>query len=355
MEASAHGARKEGEEGESEWVKVPSKSAKGGNGGTVYYYHNRSLGLNQWYPPPPRKSAVAKHYDAVALEELTDRAAARDQGAAAPLRAYNNWVKGCMAVAAERGAASFLKPLDGLRVLDLAGGKGGDLQKWGHGPLHLGAYTLLDVSAANVKAASVRAAAQQGRARGRKRERGGGRRAPPPFTFQGLNMDIAALPPKWAMPHKAHVACLHFAANYMCDSMERLRTVLRAAAANVVRNGYLLVTFANWDEIEHRLGQSGGARVGNSVYQVDMMGGGARSSYMFTLHPSVRGCQEYGLRASELEAVAASAGWLVLDMCADITLVPPAWDALTRRARPPLPKEAREACALYGCATFTRQ
>ena len=89
----------------------------------------------------------------------------------------------------------------------------------------------------------------------------------------------------------------------------------------------------------------------NSVFQLSVTGARA---YTFTLLPSVRGAVEYGLRASELESTAALAGWLVADVHADITQLPASWDDITPRPRPRLHGDARDACALYGCATFYR-
>ena len=311
------------------WAEGFSKSRR-----RPYYYHAQ-FKIQQWYPPPA-VTPVASHYDSVAHKELRKEAnrQTRETSANRGIRLYNNWVTTCLATRAEEAALSrgLLGDTCRLHILDLAGGKGGGMGKWGHHGATVHQYTLVDISGASVAAAYRRVPNMRW---GRDTQ------------FIGMVMDIGT-PSSWKCESPVHVVTCHFALNYFGNSPARLQQVLRLARQNVVKGGTLLLTFANWDTIAARVGDQEGWR--NSLCDVHVTDR-ARREYTFTLLPSVERCPEFGVTYPMLEAMAVGEGWTPCEFHADITELPRDW--VMKGCFPPSQlREERDISRLYGCAVF---
>ena len=111
--------------------------------------------------------------------------ATRDQSRIFHMRAFNGWVKATQIAELNprSSVASKKGKLPGLRVLDLACGKGGDLGKWTLHPRGIRNYVGIDVARGSLKDAAIRA---------RKMSKQLGGRAT--FTCADLGFDVPGLP-----------------------------------------------------------------------------------------------------------------------------------------------------------------
>lgn len=332
------------------WQRRPSKAHKGHS-----YWVHEACHLTQWLTPPASATPVARHYDDVARAPSGGTAPAAD-ACARHVRSFNNWVKASVIddCAGQLAAAG----LTGLRVLEMAGGKGGDLHKWKaltRPPVTQ--YTHVDVSVQCVAEARRRCAAIL--------------KCPAAFAVQDLCDAGVASEALAAKP--VHLVNLQFAVNYMAADDATLLRVMRRAAAAMAAPAFLIITFLNWTTLEARLraapdGELAGG-LATPVLSVRLLKAGegegkaeegsappdSAPAYEFSLSDCVRGCPEYGVTFDDLEAAAVQAGLTTHLFLHDLTCMPD--NRLSARmgvdgAR--ADDDAMFASSLYSVAVFAR-
>lgn len=276
-----------------------------------------------------RRSIVA-HYDAAAAAHTSDTAV------------LNNWAKASLA----RDAVCACAKPPGL-LLDLAGGRGGDIGKWTHEAPSLRAYTLLDISPGAVDAARVRAA--------------GVRAAgvfPPALRFRALVGDAAdpACTPDVVAAAPYDLLSCQFALNYLAPRGAPLAALFSRWYALTAPGGTLTLSYANWDALE--------APPAGAPYSVhDVAGCEAGTppgtaprpdSYSFSLPPHVNALREWALTPTAVLAAAIAAGWEVVAAYDSLTNIPrnDIWDAMHRDGPPS--RGAFTLAAAYAGAVFRR-
>jgi SAM-dependent methyltransferase len=191
-------------------------------------------------------------YDAKAREQRT-----RDERSASalyPLLQWNNWVKATL-------IGQFTAGL-GLRVLDLCGGRGGDLAKWAAARIR--SLVLVDISQDSVLEAQRRF----------------DNKANKTFAASFHHGDAAALDGIAAANGPFDVVSCQFALHYLFDSEERARATLKGVAARLVRGGQFLVTIPSAARISAALAEG---PVGNVYYSI----AAAANGWNFHLGPEV--------------------------------------------------------------------
>lgn len=324
----------EQQQGTPKWQMGTSKST-----GKVFYTYQGAF--SQWVPPP-KSTLVAAHYDTIAHKELSSAAPQRFSASrhVKAVRLYNNWLVSCLIQRVYHqlsdGDATIQER--GVHVLDMAGGKGGAIGKWGYVG-RIASYTLLDISAESVQAAYQRVKSMQST-----------HFAHPQSTFIGLCMDVSAPPSQWAIPNKAHVAMANFCLNYLANQKDRMEAALRLAYQSTVAGAYFIITFTNAASVTDRLVRGGGSW-NNSICSIRAV---SQAAYSFTLQPSVNGCEEFALDILMLETAASATGWSVNEFCDNITQIPSAWLKKCSRPPPSQDVEAREVSSLYAYAILER-
>lgn len=283
-------------------------------------------------PSDTKASAVAAEYDA----HVDLGREAREASKILHMKRFNNWVKATLIAA--------YAPKPAARVLDLACGKLGDLQKWRlAGVTH---YTGIDISSQAVHDAAARFSAPDGR-------------FPSPGVGRVIRADLGAVDLTGAgvlaPGEKFDAISIQFALHYLFQSERRALTFFRNIAGRLNPGGVFVGTIPDAAYIVRRLrnlpppppgatspadeppaGSSApskpdapfpagdGFTFGNSVFSVTFTSEGrARQAvlgsnpfgveYDFYLAESVRHAKEYLVPWELLERLAASAGLVPLD------------------------------------------
>ena len=226
---------------------------------------------------------VSAHYNQMTAQSKTNPHA-RD--ASTHLRGFNNWIKAWLIHTYGQNKT----------VLDLACGRGQDLNKWARAgcPNYVG----VDISTAAVAEASRRSQTQF-------------------FRFAScVCFDLSTAPFCTEPPKREIVACM-FAFHYFWKSEQTLRCFLATVVTNLVAGGKVLLTFPDAAVIKHHLAR--GTVVGNTrtasngLFRLTMDEkhwqalSSANTShafgwpYLFTLPGAVEDCVEYFVIMSVLE------------------------------------------------------
>lgn len=182
---------------------------------------------------------VANHYDS-----KTEKKLKRNESAIYPLCLLHNWVK---ASAIDYGT-KLLDEYNGLIVLDLACGKGGDIMKWERWPIKK--YIGIDISEKSIKQAKKR------RLR---------------MTADFHVLDCWTYPIKSVLKNpniRFDIVSCQFALHYAFESEETLTVALANIAGNLKKGGIFMCTLPNADEIITRAEKSN--CFGNEFYSIKL-------------------------------------------------------------------------------------
>lgn len=230
-------------------------------------------------------AAVAAHYDRITLQSRHENI---DRDNTRQLRAFNNWVKAWL----------INKYGQGTITLDLACGRGQDLNKWARArcPQYLG----VDVSLYAVDEA-VRRVSTRG------------------FNFAKVIQHNLATEPCIEFPCDV-VSCM-FAFHYFWQSEEALRCFLTTVTKNLRNKGRVLLTFPDAAVIKfylmHGTVENGVRVASNELFQIEMQEQQWQNlnvadsnnafgwSYTFTLKNAVERCVEHLVIVPVLQVILA--------------------------------------------------
>ncbi len=261
----------------------------------------------------------------------------RAQSAIRQLRGFNNWVKSVLIRQVTQGKQA-------LAVLDLCGGKGGDLGKWDRANIEK--YTLVDVAATSVKHARERYAAQR-------------------YRFQAIFAVADAFAPKLPVNGLFDVVSCQFALHYSFETQARAEQLFKTVARLLKPGGAFIGTIPDWRVLTAKRKQHG-ERFGNSVYTIAFDKATGTSPYgqryTFTLQDAIDACPEYTVPMHTLKTLAASVGLkleLVLNFHQVYTRFSQGARALMQRmgcfdARGQLPAEQWAVAELYLAFVFRK-
>jgi mRNA (guanine-N7-)-methyltransferase len=223
----------------------------------------------------------------------------RAQSSTIGLKCFNNWLKTVLLS---------LYCRKGDFVLDLCGGKGGDLGKWAR--LGVGALVLADVASESVKQAAERYADV---------------RHKHAFPCHFVDADCS-LPQLWRRNPELNrfleyglfdfVSC-QFALHYAFETEARARALIDNAASRLRPGGHFVCTVPNAHKIVKRLRTTCGLAYGNSLYAIQVRAPKFTDSdviapfgaeYFFTLADAVENCAEYLVHPGVLTQLAGECG-----------------------------------------------
>ena len=224
------------------------------------------------------------------------------------MRNFNNWIKS--ELINEFVARLHFERIDGdnegLCVLDLCAGKGGDMLKWREARVRQVAF--VDIAAVSMDHCRARYQDMQQR---RKEERHGGRMGCFEAEFLVADCTRVRLAECYSNPNQRfHLVSCQFSYHYTFESLVQAETMIRNAAECLQSGGYLLLTLPDSNEIVRRLRSSPSTHFGNEVYEVCFPEGTSKqhlalfgARYHFKLH-GVVDCSEFLVYLPALEHLA---------------------------------------------------
>lgn len=215
--------------------------------GKVFYVHLES-GVSQWFPPPldrcPERTTVQAAYNQVALNSNTER---RTSHLCKAMRRYNNYCKAyAIHFMVQQATGYSTQP---LRVLDLAGGRGGCLPKWTHYRDCIDSFVHIDAAPMAVAAARERA-----RTCPVLREQHADGEAPPTREFVSFVADCRSLPSDFykAYTHQFTCASCHFALNYLASDAASIEALLRQWRPLFASGGFLSIIWLPGERLDNK-------------------------------------------------------------------------------------------------------
>lgn len=232
-------------------------------------------------------SLIADHYNAIKAVRREER----QQSRILHLRNLNNWIKHIL-------IAEFGSRERGIKdVLDLACGKGGDLQKWRKAQVR--SWIGVDIAGSSVE-----------EARRRYGEMGG-----PVFRAEFHVLD--AFHKDWAPAigqNSFHAISCQFAYHYSFETEASARHAIKMVAKYLRPGGYFFGTIPDYREIRRRLMESEDRRkIGNAIFTLELDEGtelepGFGQRYHFDLAEAIESCPEYFIPFPVLESLAEEVG-----------------------------------------------
>lgn len=171
-------------------------------------------------------SLVAAHYNSRTDVGLN----ARRESPILPLRNFNNWVKSVL-------IGQFCQ--HGGKVLDLGGGKGGDLQKWEKG--NISEYILADIAEVSVAQAQQRYEERRLRFRAKF------------YAFDCFSNPLADHIEPQVLQRGFTNVSLQFCMHYGWESVPKANLMLENIARYLEPGGHFVGTIPNCDELRRRL------------------------------------------------------------------------------------------------------
>jgi mRNA (guanine-N7-)-methyltransferase len=169
---------------------------------------------------------VALHYNSRQDQGL----GARRQSPILPLRNFNNWIKSVL-------IGTYAKRQG--RVLDLGGGKGGDLNKWDKG--QIAEYILCDIASVSVEQAESRYNERRCRFRARF------------FSFDCFSIPLVENIPRPLLDPLFDNVTLQFCLHYGWESVSKAQLMLENIARYLKPGGIFVGTMPNADLLRSRL------------------------------------------------------------------------------------------------------
>ncbi|KAK8789987.1 hypothetical protein WA158_006767 [Blastocystis sp. Blastoise] len=246
------------------------------------YYLNISNGKSyteKEYLDELEVEKVASHYN----KREDTKAIEREQSDIFHLRNLNNWIKSCAIIQ--------YFPLHGMKVIDFACGKGGDLKKWTEQHIH--DYVGIDIAASSVTEAMNRY-----------------KKMKLPFTARFMSADLGKvdLNPIFNNELFDCVSC-QFAFHYFFQSESRLDTALHSISGLLAEGGIFICTLSDGNSVSRLLRGYGKTEENkrvwkNSICKIEMnldqysrlynnKNDPYGISYDFTLSGVVEECTEY--------------------------------------------------------------
>ena len=193
-------------------------------GVTFYRFSSGGESFVQKVAPPSTVSEVAKTYDAIATSKP-----ARVKPEIVSVRKHHNEIVSSMI---SRAVSIVKRETRGIRVLDVAGGKGGALTKWHD--CTVDQYIHMDISAQSCLCAQRRfkTLARQNKALHSKTK------------FSTMCVDLTET---WPVPKGAtfDIITCHFALNYFAQTPKRLQQLLRCLRSALRPGGVLSLTWTS--------------------------------------------------------------------------------------------------------------
>lgn len=234
---------------------------------------------------------VAEHYN----KRRDVGVVAREESPIIPLRRFNNWIKSALIMLHTPQNAQ-------IRVLDLGGGKGGDLRKWDRQrPMQL---VLVDIAQMSVEAARQRY------------EQMHARWSAHFFTFDCFAEPLDAHMPQDLLDPLFDAVSLQFCLHYGWDSEEHARQMIENVARWMRPGGVFLGTIPDAETLYGRLHALPGddeVTFGNDIYRVeftqrDPPPGGFGHTYRFWLLDAVDDVPEHVVDWDTLVDLCAQCG-----------------------------------------------
>jgi mRNA (guanine-N7-)-methyltransferase len=272
---------------------------------------------------------VKRFYDSKADEAHADSAKARQLSPIIALRQFNNWVKACL--------IHEYTPFPGAHVLDLAGGKGGDLQKWWNSCVR--SMTLVDFSPKSV---------DEAKRRFEHLKKVEGLRFEADFVV-GDCRRLDQLPLKRSQFHT--ISC-QFALHYLFASEEDAQATINGIGARLVQGGCFIGTIPSARRLKDRREGAGGNEFGNAHYKVTFK---SPECYTFWLEDAVDSQDEYLVPPAMLVQLANKAGMRLITMQSFDTFRSKHGLKFTRMHPKELSPELDEIFMLYDVFVFQKR
>lgn len=198
-------------------------------------------------------SVVATHYNTLEEKGLE----ARFKSKIFFMRNFNNWMKSML-------ISEFIGKLqDGgvreMKVLDMCGGKGGDLFKWQKGNIaHLICTDIAEVSVNQAQERYNKIKGRQSRL----------------FTAEFIACDATHAEQRELYQDKTvqlDLTSCQFAFHYCFESLPQAEQMLKNAAECLKPGGYFIGTIPDANEIMRRHRAAGDVKFGNSIYEIKLL------------------------------------------------------------------------------------
>jgi len=198
-------------------------------------------------------SVVAKHYDNLPDKGKEQRKDSRIYF----MRNFNNWIKSTLIQEYVVKIKSNKEDGYGLKVLDLACGKGGDLLKWQRSNVRH--VVGVDIAGTSIEQCKERYQDMKAKNRGRL------------FSgeFYAADCTKARIRDQYEDKNiEFDLVSCQFAFHYCFESLPQAETMLKNISENLKKGGFFIGTTPDSRDIMSRLQNNGGNSFGNSVFSV---------------------------------------------------------------------------------------
>lgn len=293
-------------------------------------------------PEEDNRHAVSSHYN----ERRQQTKSERQESPIYALRCVNNWIK---AVLIEDHVAR------NSCVLDLCGGRGGDLDKWAaQSAAHV---TLVDIAEEEVERARERWLNNNNRDR------------VPSARFRCADaFAIDAAQERWVVPAGYNAVACQFALHYAFESETKLRALLHNVATSLAKNGVFICSFTDGERVtatcfdyqtqQEREFDNGVCRIRFDYGRPAYIYG---TRYHFTLGDAINDCPEYCVHLPTLVEEARAVGLHLVrtqtfdELCHNaIDRCPNHAEKWKRMVNTEIPIEQWHAIGLYRACVFVR-
>ncbi len=246
-------------------------------------------------------------YNRMAIQHATVTFEGRKSFDSASVRYLNNFVKACIIDTTCRTLREDSMADGGLRVADIACGRGQDCSKWMYGCkaacTNVGEYFALDLSAADVEAAEIMSEKYL-------------RATCTAISVRQIDMGVRSW--DFIPDARAHVVSCQLAFHYLWDRREHVEHFLSEASRVLSDKGLLLLSFTDGRSVVRRARNCSG-KVRQRFYQLDVpeesfalrLPSPFGNPYLFTLPGSVENAPEFLCHEATLVQMAKARGLTV--------------------------------------------
>ncbi|XP_066147388.1 mRNA cap guanine-N7 methyltransferase isoform X1 [Euwallacea fornicatus] len=211
--------------------------------------------------PVSHSEMVATHYNLIEDKGLKERAESK----IIYLRRFHNWIKSMLIneylTKIKDSKKQFNPP---IRVFDLCGGKGGDLEKWRKG--NVTHVIVSDIAEGSLEDCKQRYNLMKQSSQNRRRWNSGNL-----FSIEYIHGDAGKVRyrEKFEDPSlKLDLVSSQFAFHYSFESLPQAECWLKNASECLQAGGYFIGTMVDSNEVISRARKSNNGRFGNDIYQV---------------------------------------------------------------------------------------